>query len=57
MASAFAQADVCIVHNDGPWWQVLTAGDCAGMRRKVVDGQRILRREAMKGVELLVLGG
>jgi len=28
------------------------------MRRKVVvDGRRILRREAMKGVELVVLGG
>jgi len=28
------------------------------MRRKVVvDGRRILRREAMNGVELIVLGG
>jgi len=32
--------------------------DFAGMSRKVVvGGRRILRREAMKGFELIVLGG
>jgi len=56
-ATGFADADVWFVRNDGPHWQVLTAGDRAGMRRKVVDGRRILRREEMEGVELLVLGG
>ncbi len=56
--SALAQADVCIVHNDWPQWRELTAADFSGMRRKiVVDGRRILRRDAMRGVELLVLGG
>jgi len=56
--SALAQADVCIVHNDWPQWSELRAAHFAGMRRKtVVDGRRILRREAMKGVELVVLGG
>ena len=56
--SALARADVCIVHNDWPQWRDLTAADFAGMRRKVVvDGRRILRREAMEGVELIVLGG
>jgi len=49
---------VCIVHNDWPQWRDLTAADFAGMRRKVVvDGRRILRREGMQGVELIVLGG
>ncbi len=47
-----------IVHSDRPQWHDLTAADFAGMRRKVVvDGRRILRREAMNGVELTVLGG
>ena len=56
--SALAHADVCIVHNDWPEWRDLTAANFAGMRRKVVvDGRRILRREAMNGVELIVLGG
>jgi len=46
------------VHNDWPQWRDLTAADFAGMRRKVVvDGRRILRREGMQGVELIVLGG
>ncbi len=57
-ASALAQADVCIVHNDWPAWRRLKAKDFAGMRRKVViDGRRILDRKAMQGVELRVLGG
>jgi UDPglucose 6-dehydrogenase len=56
--SALAQTDVCIVHNDWPQWRDLNAADFSGMRRKVVvDGRRILRREAMQGVELVVLGG
>ena len=51
-------ADVCIVHNDWPEWRDLTAPDFSGMRGKVVvDGRRILRRQAVKGVRLLVLGG
>ena len=58
LKSALAHADVCIVHNDWPQWRDLTAADFSGMRRKVVvDGRRILDREAMKGVELHVLGG
>ena len=49
---------ICVVHNDGPAGRELTAADFSGMRRKVVvDGRRILRREAMDGVELVVLGG
>lgn len=56
--SALAQADVCIVHNDGPQWSELRAKDFAPMRRKVViDGRRILRREASRGIELNALGG
>ncbi|MFA5896334.1 MAG: UDP binding domain-containing protein [Thermoplasmata archaeon] len=56
--SAFAQADVCIVHNDWSQWRDLTAKDFAPMRRKVViDGPRILDREKMEGVDLIVLGG
>ncbi len=58
VSSVLAHADVCIVHNDWPAWRRLTAADFSGMRRKVVvDGRRILRREAMAGVELSVLGG
>ncbi len=58
LTSALAHADVCIVHNDWPQWANLTAGDFAGMRRKVVvDGRRILNREALESVDLLVLGG
>ncbi len=46
------------MHNDGPEWRDLTAADFSGMRGKVVvDGRRILRRQAMKGVRLEVLGG
>ena len=49
---------MCIVHNDWPQWGNLTAKDFAGMRRNVViDGRRMLRREAMEGVELTILGG
>jgi UDPglucose 6-dehydrogenase len=58
MESALAEADVCIVHNDWPQWRQLTVADFERMRRKVVvDGRRILDREAVKGVELTVLGG
>ncbi len=46
------------VHNDWPQWRKLTAAEFAGMRRKVVvDGRRILRGEAMQGIQLSVLGG
>jgi len=58
VTSALAHADVCIVHNDWPQWRTLKAADFSGMRRKVVvDGRRILEREAMKGIDLVVLGG
>lgn len=51
-------ADVFVVHNERPRWRDLTAADFSGMSRKVVvDGRRILRRGAMKGFELIVLGG
>ena len=53
-----SQTTMRIVHNDGPQWRELTAADFSVMRRKVVvDGRRILRQSAMKGVELVVLGG
>ena len=56
--SALADADVCIVHNDWPQWRALKAKDFRGMRQKVVvDGRRILRREALRGIALVVLGG
>ena len=56
--SALADADVCIVHNDWPQWRALKAKDFRGMRQKVVvDGRRILRREALPGIALVVLGG
>lgn len=46
-------ADVWFVHNDGPEWRHLTAEDFLRMRRKVViDGRRVLRREAMEGVDV-----
>ena len=52
LASAPARADVCIVHNDWPQWRRLTASDFSRMRRKIVVGdRRILRAEAMQGVE------
>ncbi len=58
VAAAVAEADVAIIHNDWPRWRKLKAKDFAGMRRKVVvDGRRILDAKAMKGVELVVLGG
>ena len=58
LASALARADVCIVHNDWPQWRALKASHFSGMRGDVVvDGRRILRRGAMKGVRLEVLGG
>jgi UDPglucose 6-dehydrogenase len=56
--SALADADVCIVHNDWPQWRHLTTVDFEGMHRKVlIDGRRILNREAVQGIELTVLGG
>ncbi len=58
VARAVAHAEVAIVHNDWPQWRRLRAKDFAGMRRKVViDGRRILDAKAMRGVELVVLGG
>jgi len=58
VSSALADADVCIVHNDWPQWRDLKAADFSGMKRKVViDGRRILNRNAMKDVTLSVLGG
>lgn len=55
---ALVDADVCIVHNDWPQWKALRSRDFAGMRQKVViDGRRILNREALLDVEIHVLGG
>lgn len=49
LPGALAHADACFVHSDWPRWRELTAADFTGMRRKVVvDGRRILRREAMQ---------
>ncbi|HLB67236.1 MAG TPA: hypothetical protein VJN63_01980 [Thermoplasmata archaeon] len=48
---ALAHADVWFVHNDGPESRDLAAADFAGMRRNVVvDGRRIRRHEAMRGI-------
>ena len=56
--SALAQTVVGIVHNDGPRWRDWTAEDSCGTRRNVAIGRRrILLREAMQGVDLVVLGG
>jgi len=58
LRSALARADAWITHDDWPPWRPLTVENFLGRRRNVVvDGRGILRREAMKGVELLVLGG
>ena len=47
-------ADVSIVPNDWPQWRDLTAADLSMKRRNVVvDGWRIMQREAMKGVEFV----
>ena len=46
------------MHNDWPEWREPRAKDFSRMRRNVViDGRRILNRKAIKGVELLGLGG
>ncbi len=56
--SALEGADLCIVHNDWPQWRELKGADFQGMRRKIViDGRRILNRQALNGVRLIVLGG
>ena len=53
-----AHAGVCIVHNDWPPAARAEGSRFRRMSRKVVvDGRRILLREAMKGVEQHVLGG
>jgi UDPglucose 6-dehydrogenase len=58
LASALAHADVCIVHNDWPQWRDLTAADFAKTNwRAVIDGRRILDRQALTGIRLVVLGG
>ncbi len=58
LTSALAHGDVCIVHNDWSQWGNLNAADFAGMRRKVViEGRRILSREALEGIDLVMLGG
>jgi len=52
------RAGVSLRPTGGPAWRDPTAAYFAGMRRNVVvDGRRILRREAMKGVELHIVGG
>lgn len=57
-AKAFAYAEVRIDHNDWPQWRDLTAADFSDISEKViVDGRRILRRGAMKGVRLEAVGG
>jgi len=58
LRTPLARADAWITHDDRPPWRPLTVENFLGRRRNVVvDGRGILRREAMKGVELLVLGG
>ena len=52
------RAGVSLRPTGGPAWRDPTAAYFAGMRRNVVvDGRRILRREAMEGVELHIVGG
>ncbi len=58
LASALDGADVCIIQNDWPQWRELRAVDFMGMRRGIViDGRRIVNRETMGAVTLVVLGG
>jgi UDPglucose 6-dehydrogenase len=58
LASALASSEVCIVHNDWPQWRALTAADFGSMKTQVViDARRILDRQALEGVRLVVLGG
>jgi len=58
LSTALEAADLCIVHNDWPQWRELKGADFQGMRRKIViDGRRILNRQALNGVRLIVLGG
>jgi len=47
----------CIAQNDRPQWRDRTAADFSRMRRKVVDGRRILEREKRAAVALIVFGG
>jgi UDPglucose 6-dehydrogenase len=58
LAGALASSEVCIVHNDWPQWRALTAADFSSMKTQVViDARRILDRQALEGVRLVVLGG
>jgi len=57
LSRAFAEDNISFVRNDWPAGRDLTAADLSTMRRKVVDGRRILERGAMKAVEVIVLGG
>jgi len=58
LSRAFAEDNISFVRNDWPLWRDRTAADLSGMNEKVVvDGRRILEREAMKGVDPIVLGG
>jgi UDPglucose 6-dehydrogenase len=58
LAGALASSEVCIVHNDWPQWRALTAADFGSMKTQVViDARRILDRQALEGVRLVVLGG
>jgi hypothetical protein len=58
LSRAFAEDNISFVRKDWPRWRDWTAAHFSVVRRKVVvDDRRILEREAMKGVELIVLGG
>ncbi len=58
LSRAFAGDNISFLRNDWPAGRDWTAADFSGMGRKVVvNGRRILERGAMKGVELIVLGG
>ena len=53
VASALARADGCIAHNDWPEWRRPRSEGFPSMRRKlIIDGRRILDREALEDVDL-----
>ena len=58
LSRAFAEDNISFVRNDWPRWQDWTAANLSMTCRKVVvDGRRILQREAMKGVEFVYWAG
>ncbi len=58
LSRAFAGDNISFVRNDWPQGRDLRVADFLRIHRKdVVDLRRLQGREAMEGVELVVLGG